>query len=182
MAEKHKQAKLAKLAVRRFLRQRTRQTDKQISESLARSNASVFSKVAVSLIRGTGMQVEESSWEHTDTLTASILCFDEVNVNDPFTALALKGWNSRGPPLLIGVQVSTRIFNCVAAAGIFEALIDNGSIIVATSNRAPWELNNFGVHETIFDHFKSRLLEACIAVNVSCADFRRGHQVGSHHS
>ena len=109
MAEKHKQAKLAKLAVRRFLRQRTRQTDKQISESLARSNASVFSKVAASLIRGTGMEIEESSREHTDTLTASILCFDEVNVNDPFTALALKGWIGRGPPLLVGVQAFTRI-------------------------------------------------------------------------
>ena len=70
----------------------------------------------------------------------------------------------------------------MAAAGVFEALIDSGTIIVATSNRAPWELNNFGVHETIFDHFKSRLLEACIAVDVSCADFRRGHQVSPHHS
>lgn len=64
-----------------------------------------------------------------------------------------------------------------AAAGIFEALIDTGTVIVATSNRPPWELNHFGVHEAIFNQFKKRLQAACPAIEVSCPDFRRLSQV-----
>lgn len=56
---------------------------------------------------------------------------------------------------------------------MFEALTDAGTVIVATSNRAPWDLNHFGVHEVIFDEFKRRLGEACSTINVSCPDFRR---------
>jgi predicted ATPase len=57
-------------------------------------------------------------------------------------------------------------------AGVFEALLDSGVLIVATSNRAPWDLNNYGVHEVIFNHFKQRLLESCTPVRLDTADFR----------
>ena len=50
--------------------------------------------------------------------------------------------------------------------------MDSGILVVATSNRAPWELNNYGVHEAIFNRFKQRLLEACTPVCLETADFR----------
>lgn len=33
------------------------------------------------------------------------------------------------------------MFNAVALKGLMEALLDEGCVVVATSNRAPWELN-----------------------------------------
>lgn len=57
-------------------------------------------------------------------------------------------------------------------AGIFEALMDSGIVVVATSNRAPWDLNNYGVHEAIFNRFKQRLLEACTPVCLETLDYR----------
>lgn len=79
-----RQAKRAKLAVRRFLRQRLKQGEGEIAEKLAQNNAAVFSKVATSLM---GEDIETGSTK----MRAGILCFDEININDPFTAIALKG-------------------------------------------------------------------------------------------
>jgi len=87
--EAQRQAKQAKMAVRRFVRQRMRLSETEVAEKLAHSNAAVFSKVAASLIGGSteGDHAELSGNE----MQAGVLCFDEVNINDPFTAIALKG-------------------------------------------------------------------------------------------
>ena len=63
-----------------------RLTETEVAEKLAHSNAAVFSKVAASLMGGTAEGEEES-----EEMRAGVLCFDEININDPFTALALKG-------------------------------------------------------------------------------------------
>lgn len=55
--------------------------------------------------------------------------------------------------------------------------MDSGIVVVATSNRAPWDLNSYGVHEAIFHRFKQRLMEACSPVCLETVDFR---MVGIH--
>ena len=55
-----------------------------------------------------------------------------------------------------------------------EALLEEGCIIVATSNRAPWDLNRHGLHEDLFGHFVQNLLEACQPYQLSAEqDYRR---------
>jgi predicted ATPase len=55
-----------------------------------------------------------------------------------------------------------------------EALLEEGCVIVATSNRAPWDLNRHGLHEDLFSHFVQNLLEACDVVELSSQeDYRR---------
>ena len=77
------------------MRQRQRQSDQEIADSIAKSNAAVFATVAASLIRGMdgdpGGGGDADAAAEMEDLTPGVLCFDEVNVNDPFTALALKG-------------------------------------------------------------------------------------------
>ena len=85
--EAARQAKRAKLAVRRFLRQRLKQSVGETAEKLAQSNAAVFSKVAASLMGKDGTEGESEPVK----MRAGVLCFDEININDPFTAIALKG-------------------------------------------------------------------------------------------
>ena len=47
-------------------------------------------------------------------------------------------------------------------------------MVVATSNRAPWQLNRFGLHEDLFTHFVDKLLQACDPVELSSQqDYRR---------
>lgn len=61
-----------------------------------------------------------------------------------------------------------------AAAGVFEALLEEGCVVVATSNRAPWQLNRFGLHEDLFTHFVDKLLQTCDPVELSSQqDYRR---------
>ena len=36
---------------------------------------------------------------------------------------------------------SNDVFNIVTLKGLMEALMDEGCMVVTTSNRAPWELN-----------------------------------------
>ena len=46
--------------------------------------------------------------------------------------------------------------------------------MVATSNRAPWQLNRFGLHEDLFTHFVDKLLQTCDPVQLSSQqDYRR---------
>ena len=46
--------------------------------------------------------------------------------------------------------------------------------MVATSNRAPWQLNRFGLHEDLFTHFVDKLLQTCDPVELSSQqDYRR---------
>ena len=89
MREKQKDIRRAKLAIRRMLRSRLGKSQQAAAASLARSNAIIFSRAAASLIRARDGDMQ-LGWEPSPP-TASLLCFDEVQVNDPFSALALKG-------------------------------------------------------------------------------------------
>lgn len=90
-----RRSKRAKLAVRRFLRQRLKQSEVEVAGKLAQSNAAVFPKVAASLM---GFDENDKEAEQ-GKMRAGILCFDEININDPFTAIALKGKSSWLPEL-----------------------------------------------------------------------------------
>lgn len=61
-----------------------------------------------------------------------------------------------------------------------EALIEEGCVIVATSNRAPWDLNRHGLHEDLFGHFVQNLLEACQPYQLSAEQDYRRLLVNSH--
>ena len=62
----------------------------------------------------------------------------------------------------------------MTCVGVMEALLEEGCIIVATSNRAPWDLNRHGLHEDLFGHFVQNLLEACQPYQLSAEqDYRR---------
>lgn len=52
-----------------------------------------------------------------------------------------------------GVQVLD-VFTAVALAGILGRLLTRGAVIVATSNRAPWDLNKVGSYSrpSSYDH------------------------------
>lgn len=62
-------------------------------------------------------------------------------------------------------------------AGVVEGLIEKGCIIVATSNRAPWELNRHGLHEDLFGHFVENLLQTCQPFELSAEKDYRRHMV-----
>ncbi|XP_050216211.1 uncharacterized protein LOC126667283 [Mercurialis annua] len=79
---------------------------------------------------------------------ASILCFDEIQTVD--------------------------VFAIVALSGILSRLLTNGTVIVATSNRAPDELNQDGMQREIFLKFVSKLEDHCEIVLIgSEIDYRR---------
>ncbi len=52
--------------------------------------------------------------------------------------------------------------NCPHPAGVMEELVAEGAVIVTTSNRPPWELQDHGLHEV----WSSRLPTA--AVGFAC--------------
>ncbi|XP_073283495.1 uncharacterized protein [Primulina huaijiensis] len=82
---------------------------------------------------------------------ASVLCFDEIQTVD--------------------------IFAIVALSGILSRLLSTGTILVATSNRAPRDLNQDGMQRDIFVEFVTRLEEHCENVVIgSDIDYRR--QIG----
>lgn len=55
-----------------------------------------------------------------------------------------------------------------------EALIEEGCVVVMTSNRAPWDLNRHGLHEDLFQHFVDRLLLHCEVCQLTADhDYRR---------
>lgn len=79
---------------------------------------------------------------------ASILCFDEIQTVD--------------------------VFAIVALSGILSRLLSTGTILVATSNRAPTDLNQDGMHWEIFLKLVSKLEEHCETVLIgSEIDYRR---------
>ncbi|NP_001242617.2 AFG1-like ATPase family protein [Glycine max] len=79
---------------------------------------------------------------------ASILCFDEIQTVD--------------------------VFAIVALSGILSRLLSSGTIIVATSNRAPKDLNEAGMQKEIFQKLVSKLEEHCEKVLIgSEIDYRR---------
>ncbi|XP_061376442.1 uncharacterized protein LOC133318456 isoform X2 [Gastrolobium bilobum] len=83
-----------------------------------------------------------------DEKGASILCFDEIQTVD--------------------------VFAIVALSGILSRLLSSGTIIVATSNRAPEDLNEAGMQREIFQKLISKLEEHCENVLIgSEIDYRR---------
>lgn len=84
----------------------------------------------------------------TNKTGASILCFDEIQTVD--------------------------VFAIVALSGILSRLLGTGTVLVATSNRAPEELNQDGMQRDIFLAFLSKLEESCKKVpSGSEIDYRR---------
>ncbi|KAJ4770836.1 Lactation elevated protein 1 [Rhynchospora pubera] len=82
------------------------------------------------------------------TCGASLLCFDEIQTVDVFAVVAL--------------------------SGILSRLLSTGTVLVATSNRAPEELNQDGMQREIFLDFLSKLEYNCKTVHVSSdTDYRR---------
>ncbi|XLR28629.1 hypothetical protein S83_056529 [Arachis hypogaea] len=86
--------------------------------------------------------------QEEDRKGASILCFDEIQTVD--------------------------VFAIVALSGILSRLLSSGTIIVATSNRAPKDLNEAGMQREIFQKLVSKLEQHCENVLVgSEVDYRR---------
>ncbi|XP_055830373.1 uncharacterized protein LOC129899430 [Solanum dulcamara] len=79
---------------------------------------------------------------------ASILCFDEIQTVD--------------------------VFAIVALSGILSRLLSTGAVLVATSNRAPTDLNQDGMQKEIFQKLLKKLEEHCETVLIgSEVDYRR---------
>ncbi|KAH6774158.1 AFG1-like ATPase family protein [Perilla frutescens var. frutescens] len=79
---------------------------------------------------------------------ASILCFDEIQTVD--------------------------VFAIVALSGIVSRLLSTGTVLVATSNRAPRDLNQDGMQKEIFEDLLARMEEHCENVLIgSEIDYRR---------
>ncbi|KAF3447131.1 hypothetical protein FNV43_RR12311 [Rhamnella rubrinervis] len=79
---------------------------------------------------------------------ASILCFDEIQTVD--------------------------VFAIVALSGIMSRLLSTGTVLVATSNRAPKDLNQDGMQQEIFNKFLTKLEEHNEYVSIgSEVDYRR---------
>ncbi|EIE20923.1 hypothetical protein COCSUDRAFT_57467 [Coccomyxa subellipsoidea C-169] len=138
MARKQKALQQVKLAIRRV---RSQMGAKRKLGDSPIGNALILSKAGLSLIKGSTNV--DLGWEDTPR-RASLLCFDEMQIDDPFTAVALKG--------------------------VMEALMDFGTVIVCTSNSSPYDLNRHGVHEDLFSQFTERLLKACTPVELSAEE------------
>ncbi|KAK3043708.1 hypothetical protein RJ639_001904 [Escallonia herrerae] len=83
-----------------------------------------------------------------DQRGASILCFDEIQTVD--------------------------VFAIVALSGIVSRLLSTGTVLVATSNRAPKDLNQDGTQWEIFLKFTAKLGEHCHNILIgSDIDYRR---------
>ena len=84
----------------------------------------------------------------TQSLSTSCLKSTQLlQVGDPYTAIALKG--------------------------MLEALLDQGTVIVCTSNTPIRQLNRHGVHEDLFSGFQERLLDALDEVELNASqDYR----------
>lgn len=79
---------------------------------------------------------------------ASILCFDEIQTVD--------------------------VFAIVALSGIVSRLLSTGTVLVATSNRAPRDLNQDGMQKEIFQKLVEKLEEHCRNILIgSEIDYRR---------
>ncbi|XP_060970356.1 uncharacterized protein LOC115712647 isoform X2 [Cannabis sativa] len=86
--------------------------------------------------------------QQVDLKGASILCFDEIQTVD--------------------------VFAIVALSGILGRLLSTGTVLVATSNRAPKDLNQDGMQREIFLKFLKKLYGHCeIALIGSDIDYRR---------
>ncbi|PSC70423.1 lactation elevated 1 isoform X1 [Micractinium conductrix] len=184
LAQRSKRSKMARMAFRRIMRDMLSRTAAEHTEALATTNAPILRHAAramirdvdtMALLRGTAASstttsgsgssgadvaaggqagVEcagtgEAAVEHgSGGRISALLCFDELQISDVFSAAALKG--------------------------LLEALHAEGCVVVATSNRAPSELDRHGLNEVMFDHFISSLHAACDVVPLNAEeDYRR---------
>ncbi|KAJ9555024.1 hypothetical protein OSB04_009638 [Centaurea solstitialis] len=86
--------------------------------------------------------------QRSDRRGASILCFDEIQTVD--------------------------VFAIVALSGIISRLLSTGTVLVATSNRAPSDLNQDGMQWEIFLKLLAKLEDHCETVLIgSETDYRR---------
>ncbi|KAK3212301.1 hypothetical protein Dsin_017007 [Dipteronia sinensis] len=86
--------------------------------------------------------------QQADNRGASILCFDEIQTVD--------------------------VFAIVALSGILSRLLSTGTVLVATSNRAPNDLNQDGMQREIFQKLVLKLEKHCEWLQVeSEVDYRR---------
>ena len=93
------------------------------------ANAAVFADVAAAVLPLSSQQV-----------ACGVLCFDEYEVRDAFTAVALKG--------------------------VLENLMDRGVAVVLTSNRAPTEMSTGAAQQReLYDAFAATLASRCEAVS-----------------
>ncbi|KAI5669577.1 hypothetical protein M9H77_19430 [Catharanthus roseus] len=83
--------------------------------------------------------------------------------------------NLRGASLLCFDEIQTvDVFAIVALSGILSRLLSTGTILVATSNRAPGDLNQDGMQKEIFQKLVKKLDEQCECVLIgSELDYRR---------
>ncbi|GFR49686.1 hypothetical protein Agub_g11835 [Astrephomene gubernaculifera] len=143
---KQREARAAMLAVRRHMR--LAKLASKDPRSLAAANAQGMLRTAASFIRGRPGDPLSGWVGGGSEPLASLLYFDEVQVTDVFSAVALKG--------------------------LIEALTSAGCVVVATSNRAPHELPRHGLHEDMWGHFVTTLLQRCSVYELSAAaDYRR---------
>ncbi|GJP64781.1 hypothetical protein CLOP_g21728 [Closterium sp. NIES-67] len=81
---------------------------------------------------------------------AAVLCFDEVQVLDVFTAVAL--------------------------GRLLQRVLERGVVVVATSNKAPSELNQDGLQRELFQSFVSTMEGTCRVLSLSSpTDYRCLH-------
>jgi predicted ATPase len=141
-----KNAKVARIAHRRLVRERMMTPLEEYSKGIAAANATIMLKAARDLLLGSPYTSYTTS---TRTFTpAALLCFDEMQTTDPYNVAALKA--------------------------LTEAALQDGGTLVATSNRAPKELSPHGLHEAMFEHFVETLERGCDVVELSSPeDYRR---------
>ncbi|KAJ6915135.1 hypothetical protein NC651_017195 [Populus alba x Populus x berolinensis] len=119
---------------------------------------------------------------------ASILCFDEIQVENLVAScrmfrqsvvnfLQISTWIAYldfSNKSNMGVLKTVDVFAIVALSGILSRLLTTGTVLVATSNRAPRELNQDGMQRDIFQKLVSKLEEHCEIILIgSEIDYRR---------
>ncbi|XP_068471589.1 uncharacterized protein [Phaseolus vulgaris] len=104
----------------------------------------------------------------------------EIQLNNILLAVADKFFldgeeNEKGASILCFDEIQTvDVFAIVALSGILSRLLSSGTIIVATSNRAPNDLNEAGMQKEIFQKLLSKLENHCEKVLIgSEIDYRR---------
>ncbi|XP_019174027.1 PREDICTED: lactation elevated protein 1 isoform X1 [Ipomoea nil] len=96
-----------------------------------------------------------------------------LDVADKF--LVNQEGNKRGSSILCFDEIQTvDVFAIVALSGIVSRLLSTGTVLVATSNREPRDLNQDGMQWEIFDKLVAKLEEHCECVLIgSEIDYRR---------
>ncbi|KAF5832554.1 AFG1-like ATPase-domain-containing protein [Dunaliella salina] len=136
VAQQQKTSKKAVMAIRKYLS--LSRMGRISPEAVAAANSRCVALAAAGLL-------ESSKDMHK--LETKVLCFDEMQVADVFSAVALKG--------------------------IVEWITSCGGVMILTSNRAPEELPRHGLHEGMFSHFVDALNNTCDVLPLSSStDYR----------